>query len=79
MLATGCQNLGRLNRKLSEVLRESAKIKLRQYFDARNIRCFTVNHSTCTVLPAKGDSDVMFCLQCLRSYQGLIIDRSLVY
>ena len=30
----------------------------------------------CTVLPAKSDSDVMFCLQ---SYQGLIIDRSLVY
>ena len=31
---------------------------------------------TCTVVPAKSDSDVMFCLQ---SYQGLIIDRSLVY
>ena len=29
-----------------------------------------------TVLPAKSDSDVMFCLQ---SYQGLIINRSLVY
>ena len=29
-----------------------------------------------TVLPAKSDSDVMFCLQ---SNQGLIIDRSLVY
>ena len=29
-----------------------------------------------TVLPAKIDSDVMFCLQ---SYQGLMIDRSLVY
>ena len=28
-----------------------------------------------TVLPAKSDSDVMFCLQ---RYQGLIIDRSLV-
>ena len=27
-----------------------------------------------TVLPAKSDSDVMFCLQ---SYQGLIINRSL--
>ena len=26
----------------------------------------------CTVLPAKSDSDVMFCLQ---SYQGLRIDR----
>ena len=29
-----------------------------------------------TVLPAKSESDVMFCLQ---SYQGLRIDRSLVY
>ena len=29
-----------------------------------------------TVLPAKSDSDVMFCLQI---YQGLIIDRSRVY
>ena len=28
------------------------------------------------VLPAKSDSEVIFCLQ---SYQGLIIDRSLVY
>ena len=31
---------------------------------------------TATVLPAKGDNDVMFCLQ---SYQGLRIDRSFVY
>ena len=29
-----------------------------------------------TVLSAKSDSDFMFCLQ---SYQGFIIDRSLVY
>ena len=29
-----------------------------------------------TVLPAKSDSDFMFCLQ---SYQELIIDGSLVY
>ena len=64
---------------LMALIRESAKIKLRQFFDARNIRCFTVHHSTCTVLPAKSDSDVMFCLQSLRSYQGLITDRSLVY
>ena len=34
------------------------------------------NKSPATVLPAKSDSDVMFCLQ---SYQGLIIDKSLVY
>ena len=29
-----------------------------------------------TVVPTKSDSDIMFCLQ---SYQGLIIDRSIVY
>ena len=29
-----------------------------------------------TVLPAKSDSDFMFCLQ---SYQGLIMDSSLVH
>ena len=29
-----------------------------------------------TVLPAKSDTDVIFCLQ---SYKGLIIDRSPVY
>ena len=29
-----------------------------------------------TVLPVKSDSEVVFCLQ---KYQGLIIDRSLVY
>ena len=34
------------------------------------------NLDTVTVLPAKSESDVMFCLQ---SYQGLIIDRSLMY
>ena len=32
--------------------------------------------STATVLPAKSDSGIMFCLL---SYQGCIIDRSLVY
>ena len=31
--------------------------------------------SSATVLPAKSDSDVLFCLQ---SFQGLKIDRSLV-
>ena len=30
----------------------------------------------CTVLPAKSDSDAMFCLH---SYHGLRIDKSLVY
>ena len=33
------------------------------------------NKIICTVLPAKSASDFMFCLQ---SYQGLIIDISLV-
>ena len=34
------------------------------------------NNELSTALPVKSDSDVMFCLQ---HYQGLIIDRSLVY
>ena len=40
---------------------------------------FTVYDKTgqeATDLPAKSGIDIMFCLQ---SYQGLIIDRSLVY
>ena len=32
--------------------------------------------SSITILPAKSDSDDMFCLQ---SYQELVIDKSLVY
>ena len=39
------------------------------------ILCKTVADHT-TVLPAKSDSDFMFCLQ---SYHGPILDRSLVY
>ena len=35
-----------------------------------------VSFTVGTLLPAKSDSDFMFCLQ---SYQGLIIDRSRVY
>ena len=45
------------------------------YFDRFKMRLYD-NKVSVTVLPAKSDSDVMFCLQ---SYQGLIIDRSLVY
>ena len=45
------------------------------------LSCFSRKASVClhqktTVLPAKSDSDVMFCLQ---SYKGLRIDISLVY
>ena len=36
----------------------------------------TAEDKTATVLQAKSDNDIMFCLQ---SYQGLQIDRSLVY
>ena len=39
---------------------------------------YIVEHSSAiaTVLPAKSDSDFMFCLQ---SYQGLKIDRLIVH
>ena len=43
-----------------------------QIFEPINV----INRVKRTVLPAKSDSDVMFCLQ---SYQGLRIDRSLVH
>ena len=36
---------------------------------------YTTQYNT-TVLPARSDSDVMFCLQ---RYKGLRIDKSLVY
>ena len=52
---------------------------LREFYIAVPISKNVQNMNLCkivTVLPAKSDSDVMFCLQ---SYQGLIIDRSLVY
>ena len=43
-------------------------------------RCVHIDHSPvklhATVLPATSDSDDMFCLQ---SYQGSVIDKSLVY
>ena len=42
----------------------------------RMMRQLFVIKMVSTVLPAKSDSDDMFCLQ---SYQGLLIDRSLVY
>ena len=42
------------------------------------IRCCSllIKRQVCTVLPSKSDSDLMLCLQ---SYQGLAIDRLLVY
>ena len=36
----------------------------------------TLHYPTHTVLPARSDSDVMVCLQ---NYQGLRINRALVY
>ena len=45
---------------------------LRDYLHTRSL----VYCDITTVLPAKSNSDFMFCLQ---SYQGLIIDISLVY
>ena len=43
---------------------------------SRDVRDRTPSNCEATVLPAKNDSDFMFCLQ---SYQGLIIDIPLVY
>ena len=46
------------------------------YSDSKKKQCIKLILQMLTVLPAKNDSDAMFCLQ---SYQGLRIDRSLVY
>ena len=43
---------------------------------AKPLKPTQMENEEITVLPAKSDNDVMFCLQ---SYQGLRIDRSLVY
>ena len=47
-----------------------------QTTDLENKEHTTVCKGDAIVLPAKSDSDVMFCLQ---SYPGLMIDKSLVY
>ena len=60
-LYVGFGNVGRHSTKFCTVCLELSSVS-----------CIEVS----TVLPAKSDSDFMFCLQ---SYQGLIIDRSLVY
>ena len=44
--------------------------------ELNNVDSIVLKAKVSTVLPAKSDSDVTFCLQ---SYQGPIIDRSLVY
>ena len=49
---------------------------LEDFMTAAGNRVFLCPSTDTTVMPAKSDRDVMFCLQC---YQGLIIDRSLVY
>ena len=58
---------------------ESAKLSLDSIFMPKGTIPYVetpLNLIYTTILPAKSDSDFMFCLQ---SYQGLIIDRSLVY
>ena len=50
------------------------------YYSTRHLvisNAYRLHHTrTATIVPTKSDSDVMFCLQ---SYQGIRIDRSLVY
>ena len=55
------------------------KIKMKLFLFTRHqllLSMEALNEFTHTVLPAKSDNDFMFCLQ---SYQGIIIDISLVY
>ena len=56
---------------------EQASVTQRNQSEVNNKEhCMFMGKPIGTVLPAKSDSDVMFCSQ---SYQGLIMDRSLVY
>ena len=54
------------------------KKRINQGLAGQGLKLGLVLHTSLllTVLPAKSNSDFMFCLQ---SYQGLIIDISLVY
>ena len=51
-------------------------MKFNHYVDKLLLSLMLLHLYYGTVLPAKSDSYVMFCLQ---RYQGLIIDRSIVY
>ena len=52
------------------------KTKIKSITSRQSYNHIKLATDTIYFLPAKSDIDVMFCLQ---SYQGLIIDRSLVY
>ena len=52
----------------------TCKLVTTSKFPERQLVIITI--SITTILPAKSDSDIMFCLQC---YQGLRMHRSLVY
>ena len=56
------------------IIKASLSLRIHQDLEFINSTQRSIIYST--VLPAKSDSDVKFCLQ---SYQGLKIDRSLVY
>ena len=62
-----------------DTLRQELDKQSRQLFDGMRPKLERKqkhHKSRATLLPAKSDSEVMFCSQ---SYQGLKIDRSLVY
>ena len=56
-------------------MQQGGKFRLILAINIQVVHCQLPRWTT-TVLPAKSDSDFMFCLQ---SYKGLISDRSLVY
>ena len=63
------------NSLIQELVRQN--VLLKEYFENVNFeRGKNRQQKIHTVLPARSDSDVMFCLQ---SCQGLRIDGSLVY
>ena len=52
------------------------KVEMFSYFVSQQWHHHMLELAQTTVLPAKSNSDVMFCLQ---SYKGFIIGKSLVY
>ena len=71
IFSSPCQNLSKLLNQPNHQLLQPRKNKI---ITKKTSIKKKINPGT--VLPAKSDSDILFCLQ---SYQGLIIDRPLVY
>ena len=70
-------NIPMFNVKYIQIIEEKMKVDTASKLPYSSYICpSNISLSIATVLPAKSDSGVMFCLH---HYQALLIDRSLVY